>query len=136
MRPFSNVSSSLAGADIRLDSYFPEREFGGTPWESPEVYQKWDPSKHVQNWKTPMLVIRASRHQLSVCAFAFLTTFYCIDGSKDYRLTEGESLAAFNALQRQGVPSRLLVFPSENHVSRGRHPRQLLVLTAALCSSF
>ncbi|KAJ8293791.1 Dipeptidyl-peptidase 5 [Rhodotorula toruloides] len=74
--------------------YFPEREFGGTPWESPEIYQKWDPSKHVQNWKTPMLVIH---------------------GSKDYRLTESETLAAFNALQRQGIPSRLLVFPSENH---------------------
>lgn len=45
-----------------------------------------------------------------------LTIVHATDGSKDYRLTESESLAAFNALQRQGIPSRLLVFPSENHV--------------------
>lgn len=39
------------------------------------------------------------------------------DGSKDYRLVEGESLGVFNTLQRLNIPSRLLIFPSENHVS-------------------
>ena len=60
-----------------------------------------------------------------------------VDGSKDYRLVEAEGLGAFNAyalplllslseahdfdcnpfdrLQRLGIPSRLLIFPSENH---------------------
>jgi dipeptidyl aminopeptidase/acylaminoacyl peptidase len=38
--------------------YFPEREFGGTPWEAPENYAKWNPQNHVKNWKTPELVIR------------------------------------------------------------------------------
>lgn len=74
--------------------YFPEREFGGTPWEAPENYAKWNPQNHVKNWKTPELVIH---------------------GSKDYRLVEGESLGVFNTLQRLNIPSRLLIFPSENH---------------------
>ncbi|GAA5973513.1 hypothetical protein JCM21900_006156 [Sporobolomyces salmonicolor] len=74
--------------------YFPEREFGGTPWEVPKNYQKWNPQNFIHNWRTPQLVIH---------------------GSKDYRLVEGEGLGVFNTLQRLGIPSRLLVFPSENH---------------------
>ncbi|GAA6028784.1 hypothetical protein JCM8097_007394 [Rhodosporidiobolus ruineniae] len=74
--------------------YFPEREFGGVPWEVPDKYQKWNPQNHVRKWATPQLVIH---------------------GSRDYRLVEGEGLGVFNTLQRLGVPSRLLIFPSENH---------------------
>lgn len=74
--------------------YFPESEFGGTPYECPGEYDKWSPHNHVAKWSTPQLVIH---------------------GSRDFRLVEGEGLAAFNSLQRQGVPSRLVVFPSENH---------------------
>lgn len=36
-------------------------------------------------------------------------------GGHDYRLVDGEGFATFTALQRQGVPSRLLYFPDENH---------------------
>ncbi|GAA5948827.1 hypothetical protein JCM3765_003916 [Sporobolomyces pararoseus] len=74
--------------------YFPTREFGGTPWEVPENYEKWNPANFIKNWKTPQLVIH---------------------GSKDYRLVESEGLGVFNTLQRLGIPSRLLIFPSENH---------------------
>ncbi|GAA5829918.1 hypothetical protein JCM3766R1_006701 [Sporobolomyces carnicolor] len=74
--------------------YFPTREFGGAPWENPEGYNKFNPANFVKNWKTPQLVIH---------------------GSKDYRLVEGEGLGVFNTLQRLGIPSRLLIFPSENH---------------------
>ena len=38
-----------------------------------------------------------------------------IHGGKDYRLVETEGLATFQALQRQGVPSKFLLFPEENH---------------------
>lgn len=38
-----------------------------------------------------------------------------IHGGKDYRLTTCESLSTFTALQRQGVPSRFVYFPDENH---------------------
>ncbi|GAA5879701.1 hypothetical protein JCM16303_004137 [Sporobolomyces ruberrimus] len=74
--------------------YFPTREFGGTPWENPEGYEKFSPNNFIKNWKTPQLVIH---------------------GSKDYRLVESEGLGVFNTLQRLGIPSRLLIFPSENH---------------------
>lgn len=36
-------------------------------------------------------------------------------GGNDFRLTTCESLSTFTALQRQGVPSRLIYFPDENH---------------------
>jgi dipeptidyl aminopeptidase/acylaminoacyl peptidase len=76
--------------------FFPERDFGGVPWDekAKETYEKWNPSNFVHEWATPELVIH---------------------GSCDYRLPESEGLAAFNALQRRGIPSRLLIFKSENH---------------------
>jgi len=73
--------------------WFPEWEFG-LPWENPENYSKWNPRENVQNWTTPTLVIH---------------------GGKDYRLTLGEGLGTFTALQRRGIPSKFLFFPEENH---------------------
>ena len=74
--------------------WFPEWERTGTPWERPEEYQKHNPIEHVGKWKTPMLVTH---------------------GMKDYRVLYSEGIATFTALQRRGIPSRLLVFPDENH---------------------
>jgi dipeptidyl aminopeptidase/acylaminoacyl peptidase len=74
--------------------WFPEWENGGTPWEKPESYRKHSPANKVQNWKTPELVIH---------------------GALDFRVVETQGLGTFNALQRMGVPSKLLYFPDENH---------------------
>lgn len=77
--------------------FFNEYEFGGVPWNPrarKQYYEKWSPSNYVRNWKTPTLVIH---------------------GEKDYRLPITEGLATFTALQRRKIPSRLLVFPDENH---------------------
>jgi dipeptidyl aminopeptidase/acylaminoacyl peptidase len=74
--------------------WFPEWEHGGTPWENPDGYRKHSPVNHIQNWKTPELVIH---------------------GALDYRVVDTQGLATFNALQRLGVPSRLLYYPDENH---------------------
>lgn len=74
--------------------WFPERDHMGTPWENPEGYEKHNPVHHVQNWKTPMLVIH--------CAL-------------DYRVVDTQGIATFNALQRRGIPSKLVYFPDENH---------------------
>jgi dipeptidyl aminopeptidase/acylaminoacyl peptidase len=74
--------------------WFAEWDMGGTPWDNPEAFSKWNPSEYVKNWKTPMLVIH---------------------GSLDYRLPETQGFAAFTALQRRGVPSRFVSFPDENH---------------------
>lgn len=74
--------------------WFPRWDFGGSYTEVPENYEKWNPVNHVSNWQTPMLVIT---------------------GEKDYRVPYTQGLQSFTALQEQGVPSKLLVFPDENH---------------------
>ncbi len=74
--------------------WFPEYEFGGTPFQNPKLYDKWSPSRYVKNWQTPMLVIH---------------------GGHDYRVNLSEGLSTFNALQRKGIPSKLIVFPDESH---------------------
>jgi dipeptidyl aminopeptidase/acylaminoacyl peptidase len=73
--------------------WFPEWEMG-VPWERPEAYARQSPSSFVKSWKTPTLVSH---------------------GELDYRVTVTQGLAAFTALQRRGVESRLMVFPDENH---------------------
>lgn len=86
--------------DLRMMYYsteelwFPEHEFGGPYFAEPTAYEKHNPVHYVTNWRTPMLVIH---------------------GALDYRVPGTQSLATFTALQRQGVESRLLWFPDENH---------------------
>lgn len=85
--------------DLRQFSYeteelwFDQWDHGG-PWTTRENGEKWNPVNHVTNWKMPTLVIH---------------------GEKDFRVPLSQSLAAFTALQQQGVESKLLVFPDENH---------------------
>jgi hypothetical protein len=72
---------------------------------------RYSPANYVHKWSTPQLLIH---------------------GSKDYRLPETEGIGAFHALQqyvytlmryqshlivtrRRSVPSRLVIFPDENH---------------------
>jgi dipeptidyl aminopeptidase/acylaminoacyl peptidase len=75
--------------------WFDEWEHGGHPYyEAPQEFEKWNPVNYVQNWKTPMLVIT---------------------GEKDYRIPYTQGIAAFTALQRRNIPSRLVVNPDENH---------------------
>ncbi len=77
--------------------WFEEHDMQGTPWAAPENYKKWSPSTYAGDlgkYKTPTLVI-------------------C--GERDYRVPYTQSLEFFNALQRQGVPSKLMVFPDEGH---------------------
>jgi dipeptidyl aminopeptidase/acylaminoacyl peptidase len=88
-----NLDELMAYFDTE-ELWFPEWEHGGTPWENPDGYRKHSPVNHVQNWKTPELVIH---------------------GALDYRVVDTQGLATFNALQRRGVPSRLLYYPDENH---------------------
>ncbi|MBD3224766.1 MAG: prolyl oligopeptidase family serine peptidase [Caldithrix sp.] len=83
---------SMYGATEEL--WFPEWEFNGKPWENQSLYQKWNPANRADRFKTPMLVIH---------------------GEHDYRVPYTQGLQLFTALQRQGVPSKLLFFPDENH---------------------
>jgi dipeptidyl aminopeptidase/acylaminoacyl peptidase len=75
--------------------WFDEWEHGKHPYyEAPEEFEKWNPVNHVTAWKTPMLVVTSE---------------------KDFRIPYTQGIAAFTALQRRDIPSRLLVFPDENH---------------------
>jgi dipeptidyl aminopeptidase/acylaminoacyl peptidase len=76
--------------------WFQEWEYGGTPWEHPELYDKWSSEKFagaLGKFKTPTLVI---------------------GGELDF-IPYTQELEFFTALQRQGVPSKLLIFPDEGH---------------------
>jgi len=81
---------------ITEEVFFYNHDFGGVPWEGAgeELGQKYNPANLVSKWAIPQL---------------------CIHGSKDYRLSEVESLGAFNSLQQKHIPSRLVIFPDENH---------------------
>ncbi|KAJ6508622.1 Alpha/Beta hydrolase protein [Mycena sanguinolenta] len=87
-------SSSYSSYATDVPRFF-NHEFGGVPWEKDSnVHNKFNPADFVHRWSTPELVIH---------------------GSKDYRLPETESIGAFHALQQLGIPSRLVIFPDENH---------------------
>ena len=74
--------------------WFPEWEFGGPQYENPRAYEAVNPVNFVDKWRTPMLVIH---------------------GQRDFRIPYTQGLAAFTALQRRGIESKLLIFPDENH---------------------
>ncbi|NVB39358.1 S9 family peptidase [Pseudenhygromyxa sp. WMMC2535] len=74
--------------------WFPEWEQGGPEFENPKGYSRFNPVDHVNEWRTPMMVIH---------------------GSLDYRVPVEQGLATFTALQRRGIESRFLHFPDENH---------------------
>jgi dipeptidyl aminopeptidase/acylaminoacyl peptidase len=77
--------------------WFEEHDMGGTPWGVPENYKKFAPVNYAADlgkYKTPTLVIA---------------------GERDYRVPYTQSLEFFNTLQRQGVPSELVIFPDEGH---------------------
>ena len=70
---------------------------GGSPWSNdPKAVRHYalSPHKFVTRWHTPLMVIH---------------------GAMDYRVPVDEGMAAYNAAQMMGVPSRLLIFPDENH---------------------
>jgi len=74
--------------------WFPEWESFGPPWENPEEYDRTSPIRYAKNFRTPHLITH---------------------GELDYRvpITGGEQM--FTALQRLGVPSKMIRFPDEDH---------------------
>ena len=86
---------SMAGATE--EQWFVDNEFSGPWWNANAMasqYRKFSPHLFAKHFKTPTLVIH---------------------GEQDYRVPYTEGLSLFTALQRQNVPSRLLVFPDEGH---------------------
>lgn len=74
--------------------WFEEWEHGGPQYENPQAYERFNPVNFVARWRTPMLVVH---------------------GEQDFRVPYDQGIAAFTALQRRGIESRLVIFPNENH---------------------
>jgi dipeptidyl aminopeptidase/acylaminoacyl peptidase len=74
--------------------WFSEWEHTGPYWQRVASHEKHNPVSHVEKWSLPMLVIH---------------------GGLDYRIPDTQGIATFTALQRRGIPSRMLHFPDENH---------------------
>jgi dipeptidyl aminopeptidase/acylaminoacyl peptidase len=74
--------------------WFPEWDLLGPPWGHAELYDELSPVRYAEHFSTPHLIIH---------------------GELDYRvpITGGEQM--FTALQRRGVPSKMIRFPDEDH---------------------
>lgn len=76
---------------------------GGPVWEQGPVWREQNPIRLAKNFKTPML----------------LTV-----GERDFRVPLNQTLENWSVLQRQKVPSKLIVFPDANHwIQRGEDSR-------------
>lgn len=96
---------SMYGATEEV--WFPEWEFKGEPWKNRAEYDRWSAHRFAQEYgkyKTPTLVIH---------------------GEQDYRVPYTQGLELFTALQRQGVPSKLVLFTDEGHWIGKPHNSQL-----------
>lgn len=81
------------------EMWFTNWDAGGAYWEKDnkdavKTYEKFDPSNLVKKWDTPILIFQ---------------------GGKDYRVPIGQGQEAFQAAQLQGIKSRFIYFPDENH---------------------
>ncbi len=83
---------SQYAADITTYSF--AKVLGGTPWEDPAGMQKNNPMAYAKNFRTPMLITH---------------------GELDYRVPDGNGMSLYGVLRSMGVPSRLVIYPNENH---------------------
>jgi dipeptidyl aminopeptidase/acylaminoacyl peptidase len=97
---FKALASMMGVFDLRAlygsteELWWPEWDIGGSPWESPQAYEKFSPSGFASNFKTPTLIV---------------------SGEKDYRIPYTQSLQLFTTLRRKGVAARLVLFANEGH---------------------
>lgn len=79
--------------------FFVNWDLGGAYWDKENAaaqksYEEFNPINFVEKWDTPILIIQ---------------------GGLDFRVPIGQGLEAFQAAQLQGIKSKLLYFPEENH---------------------
>ncbi|MEJ6776029.1 MAG: S9 family peptidase [Crocinitomicaceae bacterium] len=79
--------------------FFVNWDLGGAYWDkdnkaAQKSHSTFNPSERVEEWTAPIMIIQ---------------------GGKDYRVPIGQGLEAYQAAQLQGIKSRLLYFPEENH---------------------
>ena len=80
------------------EMWFVNWDLGGPYWEknNPKVDRSYanSPHKFVDKWDTPIMII---------------------EGGNDFRIPYTQGMAAFNAAQLKGIPSKFLYFPEESH---------------------
>jgi dipeptidyl aminopeptidase/acylaminoacyl peptidase len=74
--------------------YHREVNSGGPHWEGAKTWREQNPIKLAKNFRTPIL----------------LTV-----GENDFRVPLNQTLENWSVLQRMRIPSKLIVFPDENH---------------------
>lgn len=95
-----NMESQWGTSD---ENYFREINNGGPVWEQGEVWRTQNPARLAANFKTPVMVTV---------------------GENDFRVPINQSLEYWSYLQRRQVPSKLMVFPEENHwIQKGENSR-------------
>jgi dipeptidyl aminopeptidase/acylaminoacyl peptidase len=83
--------------------WFDQWDHGGNWWSRPNP-EKWNPVNKIGNWKTPTLFIH---------------------GEKDFRIPYTQSIMPFTVAQEMEIPSKLLIYPDENHwVLKGKNSVQ------------
>lgn len=95
-----NLESQWATSDT---IYSRELNNGGPVWEQGTVWREQNPIRYAAKFKTPMLITV---------------------GENDFRVPLNNSIENWSVLQRQRVPSKLIVFPEENHwIMKGENSR-------------
>jgi dipeptidyl aminopeptidase/acylaminoacyl peptidase len=83
--------------------YSREVNNGGPVWEQGPIWREQNPIRYAKNFRTPIL--------LSV-------------GENDFRVPLNQTLENWSVLQRLRIPSRLIVWPDENHwILKGENSR-------------
>ena len=80
------------------EMWFANWDMGGPYWDkrnttAQRTYEN-SPHRFVDKWDTPIMITH---------------------GERDYRILASQGMMAFNAAQLRGIPSRMLIFPDENH---------------------
>jgi dipeptidyl aminopeptidase/acylaminoacyl peptidase len=95
-----NLESQWGTSDV---IYHRELNNGGPVWEQGKVWREQNPIRFAKNFRTPIL----------------LTV-----GENDFRVPLNQTLENWSVLQRLRIPSRLIIFPEENHwIQKGENSR-------------
>jgi dipeptidyl aminopeptidase/acylaminoacyl peptidase len=95
-----NLESQWGTSDV---VYHREVNSGGPVWEQGPIWREQNPIRFARNFRTPIL--------LSV-------------GENDFRVPLNQTLENWSVLQRLQIPSRLIVWPDENHwILKGENSR-------------
>jgi len=92
--PVTNLWSFTGTSDI--PGFLPDY-FSGEPWDNFEAYQKHSPMSHVKGVTTPALILH---------------------GEADDRVPISQGYEFYNALKRQGVTTKMVVYPRTPHSPR------------------